>query len=181
MGRGHTIKVQGLDANYLEIEEDIALNGQTQVVTTKEYLRIFRAYVLTAGSNGGTAGTVYVGTTGATAGVPAVIYASFGSANQTQMAVYTVPASKKLYVDDITFTAALSAADHSVTAKFKTREVATNTFRTQFIQVMQSDNNVSPFNYPLAIPAKTDIECRAVASTTNNQVSASFQGVLIAS
>ena len=176
-----TIKVQGLDANYLEIEEDIALNGQTQVVTTKEYLRIFRAYVLTAGSNGGTAGTVYVGTTGATAGVPAVIYASFGSANQTQMAVYTVPASKKLYVDDITFTAALSAADHSVTAKFKTREVATNTFRTQFIQVMQSDNNVSPFNYPLAIPAKTDIECRAVASTTNNQVSASFQGVLIVS
>ena len=65
-----TIKIQGLDANYLEIEEDIALNGQTQVITTKEYLRIFRAYVLTAGSNGGTAGTVYVGTTGATAGVP---------------------------------------------------------------------------------------------------------------
>jgi len=46
---------------------------------------------------------------------------------------------------------------------------------------MQSDNNVSPFNYPLPIPAKTDIECRALASTTNNQVSASFQGVLIAS
>jgi hypothetical protein len=38
---------------------------------------------------------------------------------------------------------------------------------------------VSPFNYPLAIAAKTDIECRALTSNTNNQVSAAFQGVLI--
>jgi len=174
-----TIKVQGLDANYLEIEEDVELNGQTQVITTKEYLRIFRAYVLTAGSNAGSAGTVYVGTTGATAGVPPTVYASFGDANQTQMATYTVPADKTLYIDDLTFTAAISAADNYATVKFETREFATNAFRTRFIQVLQSNNNVSPFNYPLAIPAKTDIECRALASTTNNQVSASFQGVLI--
>ena len=174
-----TIKVQGLDANYLEIEEDIALNGQTQVITTKEYLRIFRAYVLTAGSNGASAGTVYVGTTGATAGVPPVVYASFGTANQTQMATYTVPASKTLYVDDITFTSAISAVNNYATVKFVTRAFASTAFRTKFIQVMQSNSNVSPFNYPLSIAAKTDIECRALTSNTNNQVSAAFQGVLI--
>jgi len=174
-----TIKVQGLDANYLQIEEDIAMNGQTQVVTTKEYLRILKAYVLTAGSNGGSAGTVYVGTTGATAGVPPTVYASFGDSNQTQMAVYTVPASKTLYIDEIAFTAAIASATNSVTVKLKTREHATNAFRTRFIQVLESNTTVAPFTYSLAIPAKTDIECRAIATTNNNQISASFEGVLI--
>ena len=174
-----TIKVQGLDANYLQIEEDIAMNGQTQVVTTKEYLRILKAYVLTAGSNGGSAGTVYVGTTGATAGVPPTVYASFGDSNQTQMAVYTVPASKTLYIDEIAVTAAIASATNSATVKLKTRENATNAFRTRFIQVLESNTTVAPFTYSLAIPAKTDIECRAIATTNNNQISASFEGVLI--
>jgi len=174
-----TIKVQGLDANYLEIEEDISMNGQTQVVTTKEYIRIYRAYALTTGSNGASAGTIYVGTTGATAGVPPTVYASFGDSNQTQMATYTVPASKTLYVDEITFTAAIASANNSATVKFKTQEYGTNTFRTRFIQVLESNTTVAPFAYPLAIPAKTDIECRAIATTTNNQVSAAFEGVLI--
>ena len=174
-----TIKVQGLDANYAQIEEDISLNGQTQVITTKEYLRILKAYVLTAGSNGASAGTVYVGTTGATAGVPPTVYASFGDSNQTQMAVYTVPASKTLYIDEIAFTAAIASATNSVTVKLKTRENATNAFRTRFIQVLESNTTVAPFTYSLAIPAKTDIECRAIATTNNNQISASFEGVLI--
>ena len=174
-----TIRVQGLDANYLQIEEDIAMNGQTQVITTKEYLRILKAYALTTGSNGASAGTVYVGTTGATAGVPPTVYASFGDSNQTQMAVYTVPASKTLYIDEIAFTAAIASATNSATVKLKTREHATNAFRTRFIQVLESNTTVAPFAYPLAIPAKTDIECRAIATTNNNQISASFEGVLI--
>ena len=174
-----TIRVQGLDANYLQIEEDIAMNGQTQVITTKEYLRILKAYALTTGSNGASAGTVYVGTTGATAGVPPTVYASFGDSNQTQMAVYTVPASKTLYIDEIAFTAAIASATNSATVKLKTRENATNAFRTRFIQVLESNTTVAPFAYPLAIPAKTDIECRAIATTNNNQISASFEGVLI--
>ena len=155
------------------------MNGQTQVVTTKEYIRIYRAYALTTGSNGASAGTIYVGTTGATAGVPPTVYASFGDSNQTQMATYTVPASKTLYVDEITFTAAIASANNSATVKFKTQEYGTNTFRTRFIQVLESNTTVAPFAYPLAIPAKTDIECRAIATTTNNQVSAAFEGVLI--
>jgi hypothetical protein len=174
-----TIKVQGLDANYTEIEEDISLNGQTQVITTKEYLRIYRAYTLTSGSNGASAGTIYVGTTGATAGVPPTVYASFGASNQTQMATFTVPANKTLYVDDVVFTAAISLANNSATVKLVTREFGTNSFRTRVIETVQSNSNSVPFTYPLAIPAKTDIECRALASSNNNQISASFQGVLI--
>lgn len=174
-----TIRVLGLDANYLEIEEDIALNGQTQVATTKQYLRVYRAYVLTSGSGGGAAGTIYVGTTGATAGVPAVVYADLAIGNQTQMAVYTVPAGKTLYVDDLLFTAAISQANNFATVKFAARDFGTNTFRTLVIQNIQSNTDFIPFAYPLKVLEKTDLECRAVTTSTNNEISAAFQGVLI--
>ena len=38
------------DKLYVEINETIQLNGQTPVITTKSYLRVFRAYVEQAGS-----------------------------------------------------------------------------------------------------------------------------------
>jgi len=37
-----TVLVSGLDANYNEVEETVTLNGQTQVATTTEFLRVFR-------------------------------------------------------------------------------------------------------------------------------------------
>jgi len=174
-----TVRVFGLDASYLEIEEDIELTGQTQVATTQQYLRVYRAYVLTSGSGGGAAGTVYVGTTGATAGVPAVVYANLSLGNQTQMAVYTVPAGKTLYVDDLLFTAAISQANNFATVKFATRGVSTDTFRTLVIQNIQSNTDLIPFSYPLKVLEKTDLECRAVTTSSNNEISAAFQGVLI--
>ena len=174
-----TVRVFGLDASYLEIEEDVELTGQTQVATTQQYLRVYRAYVLTSGSGGGAAGTVYVGTTGATAGVPAVVYANLSIGNQTQMAVYTVPAGKTLYVDDLLFTAAISLANNFATVKFAARGVSTDTFRTLVIQNIQSNTDLIPFSYPLKVLEKTDLECRAVTTSSNNEISAAFQGVLI--
>ncbi len=174
-----TIRVLGLDTDYNEIEEDIELNGQTQVATTKQYLRVYRAFVLTSGSGGTAAGIIYIGTSGATAGVPAVVYANLSEGNQTQIALYTVPAGKTLYLDDIIFTTAISQANSFATVKFNTREFGSNTFRTLVIQNIQSNANLTPFVYPLRIPEKTDIECRAFTTSTNNAISAAFQGVLI--
>jgi len=39
-----TLRLIGLDANFAEIEEDITLNGVTPVISTKSFIRIFRAY-----------------------------------------------------------------------------------------------------------------------------------------
>ena len=162
-----TVRVFGLDASYLEIEEDVELTGQTQVATTQQYLRVYRAYVLTSGSGGGAAG------------VPAVVYANLSIGNQTQMAVYTVPAGKTLYVDDLLFTAAISLANNFATVKFAARGVSTDTFRTLVIQNIQSNTDLIPFSYPLKVLEKTDLECRAVTTSSNNEISAAFQGVLI--
>ena len=175
-----TILIQGLDENYAEVEETITLNGQAQITSQLSYLRIYRAFVTLAGSGGSAAGTIYIGSSGATGGVPNTsTYASLSLGNQTQIAAYTVPAGHTLYVDEINFTAAVSQANKLVTCKFVSREFGSNVFRTRFIQVLQSNQLIQTFKYPQAFAEKTDLECRASTDTTNTALGASFQGVLI--
>ena len=178
-----TVTIEGLDENYATQSVTVDMNGQTQVQVgdASGWIRINRAFVVTAGSGGTAAGTVYIAATGVSSGVPTgTIYASITDGNQTQMAVYTVPASHTLYLDDLIFTAAISQANNYATVKLNTRDFGSNVFRTKFINVLQSNELIVDFEFPLAIPEKTDIECRAVTSNTNNQIGASFQGVLIA-
>ena len=178
-----TVTIEGLDENYATQSVTVDMNGQTQVQVgdASGWIRINRAFVVTAGSGGTAAGTVYIAATGVSSGVPTgTIYASITDGNQTQMAVYTVPASHTLYLDDLIFTAAISQANNYATVKLNTRDFGSNVFRTKFINVLQSNELIVDFEFPLAIPEKTDIECRAVTSNTNNQIGASFQGVLVA-
>jgi hypothetical protein len=176
----NTILIQGLDENYVEIEETVTLNGQTQVTTQLSYLRVYRAFVTLAGSSGTSGGTIYIGSSGATGGVPnGTVYANLGIGNQTQIAAYTVPAGHTLYVDEINITAALNLANKRVDASFHTRDFGSNVFRTRFINVLQSNQLNQRFKYPQDFAEKTDVEVRVSTNTTNNPIAASFQGVLI--
>ena len=175
-----TILIQGLDEDYNEIEETITLNGQTQVATQLSYLRVYRSFVTLAGSNEGTSGVIYIGSSGATGGVPnSSVYASISIGNQTQIAAYTVPAGYTLYIDEINFTAAVSQAQKLVHCKFNSRDYESNVFRTRFVQVIQSNQLIQSFKYPQGFTEKTDLECRVSTDTTNTAIGASFQGVLI--
>ena len=175
-----TILIQGLDEDYNEIEETITLSGQTQVATQLSYLRIYRSFVTLAGSNEGTSGVIYIGSSGATGGVPnTTVYASIGIGNQTQIAAYTVPAGYTLYIDEINFTAAVSQAQKLVHCKFNSRTHGSNVFRTRFVQVLQSNQLIQSFKYPQGFAEKTDLECRVSTDTSNTAIGASFQGVLI--
>jgi len=174
------VRVFGLDANYALIEEEVELAGQTQVATSLSYLRIYRAYVTLAGSGGTAAGTVYVADSGASAGVPTGnVYANLGTSNQTLLGVYTVPAGKTLYLDDVNFTAAISQANANATIKLNIRDFGSNVFRTVVISELQSGTYIDKFEYPQPIYEKTDIEVRAVATSSNNPITVSWQGVLI--
>ena len=176
----NTILIQGLDEDYNEIEETVALNGQTQVATQLSYLRVYRSYVTLAGSAGTSGGTVYIAASGSASGVPTgAVYASLALGNQTQIAAYTVPAGYTLYLDEINFTAALSTANKRVNASFHTREFGSNVFRARFINVLQSSQLNQLFKYPQPFAEKTDMECRVYTDSTNNPIAASFQGVLI--
>jgi hypothetical protein len=175
-----TVFVSGLDADYNEISETVTLSGQTPVNTVKSYLRMFRAFVVTAGSGGTAAGTIYVGVGTVTAGVPATVYAEIVLGdNQTTMALWTVPAGYTAYISAGTFSAASNNAAHYVLGKFVFRPFG-GVFRNAADITVNSNVFRYEWDYPLALPEKTDLEARAIAlAGTNFYVTASFELVYI--
>ena len=175
-----TVLVSGLDADYNEISETVTLSGQTPVNTVKSYLRMFRAFVVTAGSGGTAAGTIYVGVGTVTAGVPATVYAEIVPGdNQTTMALWTVPAGYTAYISAGTFSAASNNATHYVLGKFVFRPFG-GVFRNAADITVNSNVFRYEWDYPLALPEKTDLEARAIAlAGTNFYVTASFELVYI--
>jgi len=175
-----TVFVYGLDANYNEITEVVTLDGQTAVLTVQSFLRVNRAFVVTAGTGATAAGDIYVGTGVVTAGVPATVYAviSLGE-NQTTMAVWTVPAKHTLYLHRGFFSAASNNTTHSVLGKFLIRTVG-GVFRNAADITVTSGAVPYDFEIPLALPEKTDIEARAFALNGSNfYVTAAFEGIYI--
>jgi hypothetical protein len=174
-----SIRVFGLDANYNEVSEDLAMTGQSQTLTANTYIRVYRAYALTAGSLGTAAGTIYIANGAGLNGsfIPTgSILANLGTDNQTQLALWTVPAGYTFHLSQVDFTAAVSLANTYMTTKLRVREFG-GVFRTLFVNVLQSGTYVTEIKIPLPLPEKTDIECRASSSGNNNPVSASFAGI----
>ncbi len=83
-----TVRVYGLDANYMKQQEDVTLNGTSTVALANTYLRVFRMEVLTAGSTGTNEGTLSLVHGGATTLAAIQATPTVGS---TMMAIYTIP------------------------------------------------------------------------------------------
>ena len=175
-----TIAIFGLDANYNQISESVILDGQTAVNTGNSYLLISRMYVTTAGSGATAAGTIYAGTGTVTSGVPATVYGMITlTANETQMAFFTVPAGYTLYLMGTYFTSANSTANASTNFQLIQRPLG-GVFRIQSSARLPGNGDfVLDLHTPIAFSEKTDIEIRAVASAGSSNVSAEFEGIYI--
>ena len=168
-----TVRVIGLDANYAEVTQTVSLNGTTTVSIPTSLIRVYRAFVVTAGSGNTAAGTITIANGGTT-------YAQITvGENQTLMAVYTVPAGVTLY---------LTSADVSTGSASGTQYIVSRLIQRPFGGVFRDVSKVSlqsgqvsfdGFAAPLVFPAKTDIEIRAVGSANNNEVSGVFSGYLV--
>lgn len=168
---GVTILIQGLDANYLEISEEVTLDGSGTATTSQSFLRVFRAYV-----SGGTAPAGNITITNS-----AVTYARITAGeNQTLMAVYTVPAGRTLYVRQGTTTHGTGTSGGVfMTVRFILRAPG-GVFRTAVKLDLVESELIFPFVYPLRIGEKTDVEVRAVCNKAqDNALSATFDGVLV--
>jgi len=174
------IQVEGLDANYDEVTETVTLNGQTQVATSASFLRVYRAFVTAVGSGGTAAGDIYIGTSGASGGVPTgTTYAKIRQgSNQTLMAIYTVPAGHSLYLDDVQFSSSIGQANKQGVFRMVVRREG-QPFRDAVKFVIQSAVHAERFVIPLEIPEKADIEVRAEFNQNNSEASGAFQGMLI--
>ena len=162
-----TIRVYGLDANFYAIDEVVTLNGTSNVTLTNEYLRVFRAKVLTAGSNETNAGNIQV-KHGAT--VLTQITANFG---QTLMAIYTIPASYHGWLDSWR-----AAADGSgdATIAFQARENG-GAWQTKDILILDINGSSAQqvhYKHNEYFPPKTDLRVRMINGTSGRDVVAQF-------
>lgn len=156
LGSGaRTIRVIGLDANFLEQEEDVTLDGTNVVLTTGEYIRLNRMFVLTAGVGAGAAGSI-------SAIVDGKVMGSINDGrNQTQVAHYTIPANKDGYLQAV-FLAVGQGKEMEASINVRAEGSVYRQTATAFLfqNVIDAD-----FSVPSYLPPKTDIELRAKTST----------------
>lgn len=167
---GVTGVVEGLDADYNEISEAFTLNASGTYTTTASFYRVHRAYV--------TGSTAPAGNINFTIGATTYARITAGE-NQTLMAVYTVPAGHALYISNGITTHGTDTSGAYMTVRFKLRSEG-SVFRTAVKVDVIGGELVFPFEYPLRVPEKTDVEVTGICSKNqNNALAATFGGVLI--
>ena len=178
------VTIVGLDENWEEATEAVATaGGSASGNTTTTFIRVFRAYVSSSGTYGN-------GLTGANAGN--IVIEDSGGSNtlaqigtglgQTELAVYTVPASKTLLLRRVEVTV---AGNKPATVKFFQRQNADDTSApVQSRRIVQQfdeleGEDVAEYRYTESFAAKTDVWFTAAAVSGTSAADAVFYGVLI--
>jgi len=178
------IELQGLDSNYELVLQTVILTGQTRKALNTNLIRVLR--MKNIGSTD-LAGEVYCyENTALTAGVPTdttkVRAAIVVGNNQTEMAVYTIPAGKTGYLRQWFASSSGAKKTTNYLMRLKTRPFG------QVFQLTHSSSiaDAAPFIHtyiePETFDAKTDIEMTAAitdAAVTQAAVSAGFDLVLV--
>jgi len=162
------VQLQGLDANYNKITENVSLNGTT-VVTTTQSFKAINAFVTISGN---CAGNV-------TAKIGATVYAQItAGTGRNQAAIFTVPAGHSFFLARIdAFSATATGASKYITFLNKNTfsdgrvfNVAETTF-AQRMDIMR----VLPFK----VPEKTTLEFQAKTNSTTAEVGIFGEGYLV--
>jgi len=169
-----TVRVEGVDGDYVEISEEISLNGQTAVNTTKAFLRVYRAYVLTAGSTNKEEGDIYIGYGTVTSGVPASVLAKITQGeSQTLMATWTVPRGHTAYISRVSFSSGTEATNKYVTGRLEVKEVG-SVYRTKEKVSFGSGEILIDLSLPITVPEKSDVKLTAISSSGTQDCSGSL-------
>jgi len=151
------VNVGGLDADYNEVNETVTLAGSGTATTTQTFLRVNRCFI--AGSTAPT-DDVTVANGGTT-------YAQITNGeNQTLMTVWTVPAGYTAYLMALDATAFTEQNNKVATLRYLTREL-NGVFRVKNKFDLFAAAFHQNFITPEPISEKTDIEFRAVATSSN--------------
>lgn len=151
-----TVRIYGLDDDWKEITEDIALAGQTASVTVNKYFRLNKVEVLTAGTGGKNAGDIYLSTGPLSSGVPSTVPATrtfakiIAGANRTMTSCYSVPSGKSLVITH-SYAGSLAAVGDFILKKRPANGIWIPIGITSGAGV----NNNAPI--PRVVPSKTDI------------------------
>jgi hypothetical protein len=170
-----SVIVEGLDANYDEVSETIALDGVTPSVGAVSFLRVNRAYVAAAGSGAVNAGNI-TGSIGGNAQL--YIEALEGQTHQTH---YTVPANHTLVVNNFVVGVGRMAgsSDIHVRSMIRLNGGANDEAWRAISDIYLWDGSIHRNDgSATVVPAKTDIK-QEIVSTSTTQAFSIFSGYLI--
>jgi len=179
--QGETIEIQGLDATWTAVTQEVALNGSnttTAVTLTTPLIRCFRMKVLAdvVGDS-----PIRVHNVGETQDYAII---SPGN-NQTKMAVYTVPLGKTAYMVGYyaNLNPAAAVGPTSCTIKMAVRDNA-NSYEAQCKSVLGLDPDATShffheFKPYLKIDAQSDIFVTAAPTGKAADISAGFDLILV--
>jgi len=163
-----TITIQGLDADYNQISENVTLTNATGNATTQSFIRVYRAFM----HNGSAAN---VGNINIKISTTIIARITAGKA-QTLMGVYTVPAGYSLYLTQGVMSVQ-SGAD--ATGNFFVRYGGESAFRIAHTFEVASAEYFYAFHAPFKLPEKSDIDIRADLRSNNARITAAFDAYLI--
>lgn len=164
---GVSVVISGLDENYASVTETLTISGST-ATGSQLFKRVFRAY---ASEDNTSQIRMSVNST-------EVARINIGKA-QTLMAIYTVPAGYTGYLMQGVCSVQYGA---DATGDMFVRYFGQNAFRVgHSFEVSGAGGPYRyPFQFPVAIPAKSDIDVRATVRSNNARVTAAFDMLLIA-
>jgi len=171
----HSVQVEGLDINGVEIAEVATLTGATPVTLANSYYRVNRAYIKAVGAFGVNSGNISITHTGS-----ATLARISGLEGQTLQAIYTVPANVSGQIVSWRVDAARPATQVAFEAsvRLQTREAGKG-WRTKDAGQAGNTNSLTRiFQTPQPITVKplTDIRVRVTSvNTDDGAVSAGFE------
>jgi len=162
------ISLIGLDSNYDEVSDHIIMNGQTDVVSTKSFIRIFRARVHLAGSSATNEGSITIQNNASL-----VNLAQIGVLRgQTLMAQWTVPNGKEAYITTLTV-GELSNKGSEFSLLARPQGEA---FQVKDVISLIGSAITKPYVIPLEFAEKTDLEVRVISGQAAGIVTSGFDG-----
>ena len=169
-----TVKVFGLDSTYTAISETIAMGGTALTPLANNYLRVYRAYVVTAGTITTNAGTINITQTAINV---ARIQPSKG---QTLMAVYTIPDGYTGYMLGyyVSSQRGVTTGGVDVSIKVKNFGEAWRVRHTSTAQNVGASHIEHSYKFPPTIPAKADVRMSVLTSVNSMAVDGGFEMLL---
>jgi hypothetical protein len=164
------VRVIGLDEDWNEVSQDLIMNGTTGVNIPTSLIRVYRAYVLTAGTVETNDDNIWIGSGSITDGVPANIYAGILDATgQTLMAIYTIPANAIGGGKICRWYATVSAGQAAyASVALQTREFG-GAWRTRRVAGIGEGGWMSEdITWGIEVGTKTDIRIRVLSNGVNN-------------
>ncbi len=182
-GDTQLVEIQGLDSDFLLVTQTVTLSGQARQAFGTNLIRIFRVKNIGSVDFAGTV-VAYVNTA-ITGGVPndntkirAVVH--IGN-NQTEMAIFTVPAGKTGYMRDWYASTSAAKKDSSHVIKIFARPFGQVFQLKHTSSIIESGSSHIKHDYiePEVFTEKTDVEIKTDTDQDAASVAAGFDIVLV--